>query len=72
MGAIAALWCLVPAAPAQQRTPSVAELTGTLRSPLVTESSGVAASRRHPGILWTHNDAGDDAVLYATNLGGED
>ncbi len=71
-GAIAALWWLVPAAFAQQRTPIVAELTGTFRSPLITESSGVAASRRFPGVLWTHNDSGDDAIVYATDLAGDD
>ncbi len=36
------------------------------------ESSGVAASRVHPGILWTHNDSGDGPFIYATNLDGDD
>lgn len=36
------------------------------------ESSGVAASRAHPGILWTHNDSGDGPYLYATDLTGHD
>jgi len=36
------------------------------------ESSGVAVSRTHPGILWTHNDSGDGPYVYATNLAGED
>lgn len=57
---------------AQQRAPSLAKGTGTLRSPPITESSGVAVSRRHPGVLWTHNDSGDGPMLYATNLAGED
>ena len=46
--------------------------TGYLQTPGLNESSGVAASRQHPGLLWTHNDSGDDAVLYLTNLKGED
>jgi hypothetical protein len=39
---------------------------------LLRESSGVAVSRHQPGVLWTHNDSGDDARLYATNLAGDD
>src|SRR5712691_4960515 len=54
-----------------QSIPSVA-LTGTLQSPRVKESSGIAASRAHPGVLWTHNDSGDDAYVYATDLTGAD
>ncbi len=29
------------------------------------ELSGLAASRRHPGIYWAHNDSGNAFVLYA-------
>ena len=36
----------------------------------VREASGVAASKRHPGVLWTHNDSGNDAVLFAIDLSG--
>ena len=36
----------------------------------VRESSGIAASAEHAGVLWTHNDSGDDAVLYAIDSGG--
>lgn len=57
---------------AQQRVPTLVERTGILRSPPITESSGVAVSRRHPGVLWTHNDSGDGPMLYATNLVGDD
>ena len=52
--------------------PVIFESKGYLQAPGLTESSGVAASRRHSGLLWTHNDSGDDAVLYLTNLDGED
>jgi len=38
--------------------------------PRLRESSGVAVSYRHPGVLWTHNDSGDDAWLYATDTLG--
>ena len=34
------------------------------------ESSGLARSRRDPSIFWTHNDAGNEPVLFAVNAGG--
>lgn len=36
----------------------------------VDESSGLAASRTRPGVFFTHDDAGGDAVLYAVDLQG--
>lgn len=33
--------------------------------PRLTEISGLAASTQHPGILWTHNDSGDRAQIFA-------
>ncbi len=36
----------------------------------LTEISGLVASRSQPGILWVHNDSGDDAVVYAIDLQG--
>ncbi|MFG3659281.1 WD40 repeat domain-containing protein [Streptomyces sp. NPDC047706] len=38
-----------------------------IKDPRITESSGLAASRRHPGIYWTHNDSDDGAYLYAVD-----
>jgi len=43
-----------------------------LANPAITESSGLAASRLHDGVFWTHNDSGDKPVLYAFNSKGED
>src|SRR5439155_7112130 len=54
-----------------QGIPSVA-LTATFHSPRVRESSGIAVSRAHRGVLWTHNDSADDAYVYATDLAGTD
>ncbi len=34
---------------------------GTLTSRELTETSGLVASRAHPGVLWAHNDSGDRA-----------
>ena len=50
--------------------PVDAELLVTLADRRITESSGLAASRRLPGVLWTHNDSGDGAFLYATDRAG--
>ena len=44
---------------------------GSIKSPDITESSGLAASRCQTGVLWTHNDSGDDAFIYAINLKGD-
>ena len=57
---------------AQSVQPTFFEPTGTFRNESLRESSGVAVSRSQPGVLWTHNDSGDKARIYATNLQGED
>src|SRR2546421_8998981 len=36
----------------------------------VTEASGLAASRKNPGVLWTHNDAGTAPRLFALSTNG--
>jgi len=43
---------------------------GTVRDPAIGESSGLAASRRNPGLLWTHNDSGDDPLVFCLDLQG--
>lgn len=37
----------------------------------ITESSGIVASRRNPGVFWTHNDSGDAPTLYAFDRKGK-
>jgi len=37
---------------------------GILSDPDIAESSGLVASRRNPGLLWTHNDSGDGPFVY--------
>ena len=44
----------------------------TLANPAITESSGIACSRRTPDVFWTHNDSGGEPRLYAFNSKGED
>ena len=36
----------------------------------IGESSGVVASRKHPGLLWTMNDSGGDPVLFLSDSAG--
>ena len=43
----------------------------TLEERDVTESSGIVASRRNPGLFWTHNDSGDGPFLYAFDREGK-
>ncbi|MGI8983443.1 MAG: hypothetical protein ACR2HM_02735 [Acidimicrobiales bacterium] len=45
-------------------------LLGTVADPAIDESSGLAASRRNPGLLWTHNDSGDEPFVYCLDLKG--
>ena len=44
----------------------------TINDPRITESSGLAASRQHPGVYWTHNDSDDGPYLYAVDSGTGD
>jgi hypothetical protein len=37
----------------------------------IDESSGIGASRRYPGLFWTHNDSGDSARLFLINKEGK-
>jgi hypothetical protein len=37
----------------------------------IDESSGLAAGRTNKGVLWTHNDSGDKARIYAVNHAGD-
>ncbi len=46
------------------------EEMAVLADTAVNESSGVAASRRHPGVYWTHNDSGDAPRVFAFDSGG--
>jgi len=43
---------------------------GAVASEDLIEASGVVESRRTPGVLWSHNDAGDDPRLFALSSAG--
>jgi hypothetical protein len=38
--------------------------------PDIPEASGLAVSRRTPGVLWSHNDSGHAAMLFALDASG--
>ncbi|UCE02641.1 MAG: hypothetical protein JSW67_00050 [Candidatus Latescibacterota bacterium] len=46
------------------------EACANLSAPAIAECSGVIHSRRHPGVLWVHNDSGDLPRLFAVDLSG--
>ncbi|MER6997575.1 WD40 repeat domain-containing protein [Streptomyces sp. NPDC000410] len=43
----------------------------TIKDPRITESSGLAASRVHPGVYWTHNDQDEPRVFAVDAKTGE-
>ncbi len=43
--------------------------TGTIPD-VLPELSGLAASQRHPGVFWAHNDSGNDLALFAIDETG--
>lgn len=57
---------------AQQDTPNeVFTKIGTVDHPGLREVSGLARSKTHPDTIWTHNDSGGGAVLFAINTQGQ-
>ena len=46
-------------------------VAGRLENPKITEASGLAPSRRADGILWVHNDSGNDPAIYAISPTGK-
>ncbi len=65
----ASLGVLLLTACAQPPSYTPAQRTGMMPTP-IDESSGLAVSRRDPGMLWTQNDSGGRAVLYAVEPNG--
>jgi hypothetical protein len=65
-------------ASATHRTPSRSvlcgrldtQIVGTVNASAATELSGLVASRTQRGVLWTHNDSGDRARVFAIDPKG--
>jgi len=45
-------------------------IDGPALLPEIPEASGLAVSRRDPKLLWSHNDSGNSAVLFALDTAG--
>ncbi|MFD9744319.1 WD40 repeat domain-containing protein [[Kitasatospora] papulosa] len=63
----AALLFLTGPVPAVADEGDGADRTFTIEDPRITESSGLAASRIHPGVYWTHNDSDDGPYVFAVD-----
>lgn len=61
--------CAAAAAPLPRYGPG--KLLADLDASLLPEVSGLAASRRNPGLLWAHNDSGDGPFVYALDRRGK-
>jgi len=44
---------------------------GRIDHKAITESSGLAASRQHSGVFWTHNDSGNGPFIFAITREGK-
>ncbi|MFD3718798.1 WD40 repeat domain-containing protein [Streptomyces sp. NPDC058674] len=65
LAALAGGLLLLPSAAAAAEPPAAASFT--IADPRIRESSGLAASRVHPGMYWTHNDSDDGPYVYAVD-----
>ncbi len=79
--ALVALFAMCLIAPTQARAAETVcsrfgngSVAGQVANARLTEISGLVASRRYPGVFWTHNDSGGKPEVFAlavdgTNLG---
>lgn len=63
---------LLLACSARAQPPEFAEgvQQGVLEHEEINEASGLVASRRNPGVFWTHNDSGDTTRIFALSTQG--
>lgn len=68
----ASMVVVLVAAGAESASPQFASpvKTGQLNASRINEASGLAASRNNASVLWTHNDSGDSARVFAINTQG--
>ena len=67
---IVCLTALATVADAAADKPNVTKV-GSLDHSAITESSGIVASRKYPGIYWTHNDKGNLPHIFAIDDKGK-
>ena len=65
LAALVTVTVLPPATAVAAETPGAAGFTIT--DPRIRESSGLTASRLHPGVYWTHNDSDDGPYVYGVD-----
>ncbi|WP_407565592.1 WD40 repeat domain-containing protein [Streptomyces sp. 184] len=65
--AAALLTAAAVATSAAYAPPAAAQDDVILTDPRITESSGLAASRQHEDVYWTHNDSEDGPYVYAVD-----
>ncbi len=65
--AAALLTAAAVATSAAYAPPAAAQDDVILTDPRITESSGLAASRQHDNVYWTHNDSDDGPYVYAVD-----
>ena len=63
-----AVWLMIGAPTGAQQPCRI--VRGLSLLPDLPEASGLAASQKNPGVLWTHNDSGDPFVFAITATGG--
>jgi hypothetical protein len=51
---------------------AVIDSEGSVAGDVLTETSGIAASRSTEGVVWAHNDSGSDAAVHAVGVDGAD
>ncbi|WZO99598.1 hypothetical protein EP7_001205 [Isosphaeraceae bacterium EP7] len=68
--AVTAVWLALVASPGVADDKVKLERAGTLKHPAIREASGLARSRRHPGVFWVINDSGNPPALFAVRADG--
>ena len=71
LASVAAITVAAAAAAAASKSRSPFEHVGHTEHPQIVECSGVAASLKQPGVLWVHNDSGNEPVIYAITAEGK-
>jgi hypothetical protein len=67
---VAVMSCSCAHVRAQTRMFKQGKRVGQIQSKSLDEISGMAVSRRNPGVFWVHNDSGDKARIYAIDVRG--
>ncbi|MEV8536282.1 WD40 repeat domain-containing protein [Streptomyces sp. NPDC051211] len=67
LASLAAAALTVAAGPAAGAAEPPAAASFVIEDPRITESSGLTASRTHPGVYWTHNDSEDGPYIYGVD-----